>query len=339
MSEPKKTEMSLQAFVQSEGLRSEISKVMPKNVTAERIARIAWTSIVRNPALAACERNSLATAIIQCAQAGLEPDGRLAHLVPFGTKVQVIFDYKGSVTLAKRNGVDVKAMLVFTADKFQYLEDDGTGKTVVLHSFDPLKPRGEIIGVYSRALENGKPADYEVMSIDEVESIRSRSRAKDSGPWKTDYPEMVKKTVIKRHSKRWDLGGADVNAEDDTPPPLATVSTSRPIFEKPQVAEAPPNGGHEPVPEAAPPVSAPAPEPTPPPTEGGMNYIKAVRGMCKQAKLSEQRLLWWANFTGLADVAESLEDLALKEPEALKMISERWAAIVQACSELEGGPR
>jgi recombination protein RecT len=39
------------------------------------------------------------------------------------------------------------------------------------------------------------------MAISEVESIRRRSRAGNSGPWQTDYAEMAKKTVLRRTLK------------------------------------------------------------------------------------------------------------------------------------------
>jgi recombination protein RecT len=41
----------------------------------------------------------------------------------------------------------------------------------------------------------------EVMSVAEIEKVRARPRAKDAGPWVTDYSEMCRKTVARRHSK------------------------------------------------------------------------------------------------------------------------------------------
>jgi recombination protein RecT len=40
-----------------------------------------------------------------------------------------------------------------------------------------------------------------VMSRDEIESVRKRSRSGQSGPWATDWCEMAKKTVFRRLSK------------------------------------------------------------------------------------------------------------------------------------------
>lgn len=42
----------------------------------------------------------------------------------------------------------------------------------------------------------------EWMDIDAIEAIRQRSRASQSGPWVTDYDEMCRKTVFRRHAKR-----------------------------------------------------------------------------------------------------------------------------------------
>jgi recombination protein RecT len=50
----------------------------------------------------------------------------------------------------------------------------------------------------------------EVMSKDEVESIRKRSKAGGSGPWVTDWCEMAKKTAFRRCSK-WLPLSPDIN--------------------------------------------------------------------------------------------------------------------------------
>lgn len=63
------------------------------------------------------------------------------------------------------------------------------------------QPRGRAIKYYAVAtLTNGDRA-FEVMDRGEVEKIRNRSKAKDDGPWVTDFDEMGKKTAFKRLEK------------------------------------------------------------------------------------------------------------------------------------------
>src|SRR5262249_43456251 len=64
-----------------------------------------------------------------------------------------------------------------------------------------LENPGPIVAAYSIATLKGGDKSREVMSIAEIEAVRARSRAKDSGPWVTDFSEMCRKTVARRHSK------------------------------------------------------------------------------------------------------------------------------------------
>src|SRR5690606_1820212 len=68
------------------------------------------------------------------------------------------------------------------------------------------KDRGDIIGVY--VVAKTADGDYltETMTRDEIDGIMNRSESVKAGkstPWKTDYGEMAKKTVVKRAQKYW----------------------------------------------------------------------------------------------------------------------------------------
>ena len=230
-------------FLKDDNLKLEVAKVLPKHVTAERLMRVALTAVMNSPNLLAAVSHpigkaSLLNALMTCSQAGLEPDGRLAHLVPFWSGknkcyiVQVIFDYKGLTALALRNGYEsVYADKVCENDDF----DCGVinGHKALTHKINWKGERGDVYAYYAINLRNGV-LDFEVMSVAEVESVRKRSRAADEGPWITDPFEMGKKSVLRRFSKRWDLLPEIrdvIYADDDTPPPLSIeAKASTPLF-------------------------------------------------------------------------------------------------------------
>lgn len=208
----------IKALLQSDTVKSQLALALPKWLTADRMARVACTAVIKSPKLLDCKPESLLQAVMLCAQAGLEPDGRSAHLIPYGDQVQVIFDYKGLVALAERNGVEcIYADRVCENDEFEAIVVDGEKK--LTHKVDWKKPRGAAYAYYTSCRRNGR-LDYEVMTKEEVDAVRKRSKASGSGPWVTDYDEMAKKTTIRRMSKRWDLSPETreaMNADDDVP--------------------------------------------------------------------------------------------------------------------------
>lgn len=71
----------------------------------------------------------------------------------------------------------------------------------ISHSAERALSRKVIETFYAVCQFKDGTKKYEVMSKKEVDDIRKRSRAGQSGPWVTDYEEMAKKTVFKRLSK------------------------------------------------------------------------------------------------------------------------------------------
>jgi recombination protein RecT len=201
--------------------REEMQKTISKELMLDAMFRVARSMVSSNQRLAQCKPQSFFLALLKFARAGLYPDGREGHLIPFKDEVQAIFDWKGLVALASRAGTDVTPKLVFANDDFEVMEDDGTGKTTVIHRVDYRSPRGELSAVYSRAVHANDRVDYEFMTAAECEEVRQQfSRAKDSDAWTKSFGEMCKKTVIRRHSKRWDMSPEirdAMNADDDAP--------------------------------------------------------------------------------------------------------------------------
>jgi len=182
--------------------KDAIAKTLPKHINPERMARIAFLEVRKNPQLLKCSPQSLFGAILSASQLGVEP-GPLGqcYLVPFYNKktqsydVQFVLGYKGMIELARRSGVitNIYAHEVREKDEFSYCY----GLNPQLNHVPALKDRGDILGFYAVAhLKDGGHL-FEYMPVEEVEKRKDRSKAKEYGPWQSDYEEMGKKTVLR----------------------------------------------------------------------------------------------------------------------------------------------
>lgn len=216
-------QLTIKQHLMSDGLKAQIAAALPKHMSADRMARVALTTINKTPKLAQCTQESFFAALMTCSQLGLEPDGRLAHLIPYGTQCQLIIDYKGLVDLAYRSKevLSIHADVIYEGDEFEY--DLGQVKKHTPWSWRKDKPenKGKLLGAYCIVKMQGAEK-HEVMSLDEIEAIKKRSKSSTSGPWMTDFNEMAKKTVFKRASKWIPLSPEvrDAAAADDDYEPI-----------------------------------------------------------------------------------------------------------------------
>lgn len=228
-----KPKNDLRSLLSSESVKSQIALALPKHMTSDRMARVALTAVNKNPKLLECSPSSVLSCLMSCSAIGLEPDGRNAHLIPYGKDCQLIVDYKGLVALATRNGHIVRAEKVCENDSFSYIVVNGTPE--LKHAIDWKRPRGNAYAYYATCVREGV-LDVEVMTKDEVDAIRKRSRAANSGPWVSDYDEMAKKTVLRRMSKRWDISPEirdALESDYDRPSERETVGMVIQAVEKP----------------------------------------------------------------------------------------------------------
>lgn len=187
-------------LIRSPAMLDQLRAALPKHVTPERLVRIVLTEIRRVPKLAECKQQSLLGAIVQAAQLGLEP-GVLGQcwIIPFGGEAVFIPGYRGLVQLMWRSNLvrAVSARAVFTGDTFGY----DFGEDRIAHTpggeTDPEKLTHAWAAIHTTA--GGRI--FDVMTREEIERTRRRSRAGTSGPWVTDYAEMAKKTVLRRLAK------------------------------------------------------------------------------------------------------------------------------------------
>ncbi len=184
---------------------SELARALPAGMDSGRFARVVQTELRKNPELLKCTPQTFILAVLNAAQLGLEP-GPLGHsyLVPFrnskinATECTLLLGYKGLKELAYRGGaVDfIDAVSVHEGEPFRivrqpdpHLEHEelpgcAGSPVVAYYAFAVLKDSGRVV--------------FEVMWPADVDGIRKRSRAKDSGPWVTDFEAMALKTVTRR---------------------------------------------------------------------------------------------------------------------------------------------
>lgn len=201
-----KTDVDKSATIVSllQNYKGQIALALPKHMNEDRMARIALTIIRKNKALQQSNPISLFGAIIQASQLGLEI-GIHAHLVPFynkqtkTTEVQMIPDYRGLIHLARNSGEisSFSAQVVHENDEFDYQ----FGTNAYLHHKPAKHDRGAFMGAYAVAKFKDGESQFDYMPQEDINAIRDRSKAKDSGPWVTDYDAMAMKTISKRLCK------------------------------------------------------------------------------------------------------------------------------------------
>lgn len=193
----------MQAYIKS--MEGEIAKALPTVITPERFTRIVLSAISVNPKLGSCTPQSFLGAMMTSAQLGLEVNTPLgqAYVLPYSNKgvleAQFQLGYKGLIDLAYRSGeVEViQAHVVYENDEFEC--EYGLNPRLSHKPAD--HDRGEAVKVYAVFKTKSGGFGFEVMSMDDVRKHAAKySKAYGSAysPWKTNFEEMAKKTVLKR---------------------------------------------------------------------------------------------------------------------------------------------
>ena len=125
-----------------------------------------------------------------------------AYLVPYKGKLQFQPSYRGAIKLAQRYSIrpikNIYAKCVRKGDEFK--EKIVDGKPLI--DFLPMPFNdGEIVGAFAVCEFEDGGLQYEVMSVKELEKIRSKSMMAKKGAWLEYTSEMYKKTVIHRLCK------------------------------------------------------------------------------------------------------------------------------------------
>jgi len=183
-------------------MEGQFAAALPKHIPVERFVRVAQTAIAANPKLLNADRNSLYSACMACAQQGLLPDAKESALVMFGDQVVFMPMIAGILKKIRNSGelATIFSEIIYKNDYFKYWNDsDGQHME---HTPLIFGERGNRIGAYALAKTKDGAIYIEVMTMDQINAVKNVSRSKDgiwSGPFQD---EMIKKTLMRRLSKR-----------------------------------------------------------------------------------------------------------------------------------------
>lgn len=206
--------------------KGELAKVYQGNI--DQVLNAVDIAMMKDPKIAEASMESLYREVKLACNDGLKLDGREAALTRFNVnkkykdkqtgkwidnwQTEVVYiPMVAGIMKRVRNSGEIAS---WTAE-LVYQKEYETGRftyvaaPVASISHEPIifGDRGPVIAAYSAVRLRDGSMHYEVMTIDQLQGIRNRTKSKSSegqitGPWATDIEEMYRKTVIRRHSKR-----------------------------------------------------------------------------------------------------------------------------------------
>ena len=186
-------------------MQKEIAKALPSVITPERFTRITLSALSANPKLSGTTPQSFLGAMMTAAQLGMEPNTPLgqAYLIPYNNKgtleCQFQLGYKGLIDLAYRSGevITIQAHAVYENDEFNF----AFGLEPKLEHIPAVSDHGEPKWFYAIFRTKDGGFGFEVMSVDDIRAHAkkySQSYGSNYSPWKNNFEEMAKKTVLKK---------------------------------------------------------------------------------------------------------------------------------------------
>lgn len=192
-----------------ERVKARLRAIAPAHCNVDEITgNVLWV-VGQDGDLSRCSPRSIIEAVMDALAMGLDPSGLTGEgtLIPRRTKsggfrATFVPDYRAllKLALAHPRVSHVEARIVRVGDDFTLDFGDPEGR-IVRHRPALGGEEGEPLGAYAIAWfrDSSRPL-VEWMSKPEIDANAERggSFGGDNSPWETDWPEMARKTVIKR---------------------------------------------------------------------------------------------------------------------------------------------
>lgn len=189
---------------------TDVKEALPKDLNVTRFVNNAVALMNENTQLQEFAKANGAVQIkaglIKGAYLGLDFMNKEAYLVPYGKQLNFMKSYIGAVKLCKKYSIrplkDIYAKLVREGDDYS-IEIINNEPRV---TFKP-KPfnNGKIQGAFAVACFTDGGIQYEEMSLEQLEKVRSCSKMKTGVVWNQWTDQMYLKSVLHRLCKRIEI--------------------------------------------------------------------------------------------------------------------------------------
>lgn len=165
-----------------------------------------------------CGQDNVISGLIKGAFLGLDFFSKECYLIPYKNNktgqytLNFQVDYRGAKKLAKKYSVrkikEISAEIVREGDTFKkWIEDGKTKFEFIPQVFN----KGNIQGAFAYVVYEDGGTLVDIMTLDELNVTRSKSKAQNSMAWKDFTNEMYKKTVLHRLCKAIELDFETIN--------------------------------------------------------------------------------------------------------------------------------
>ena len=196
-------------FVTEDLVPKQSTTLAVYGIDPKKFASAVCECFLRFPQIVNCEKKSLAHALRISCLYGLQPDGRLAAVVPFQNKSGDLIatflpmkDGLQKMIMRAFPNAHIESGLINACDDYEWSGgDDASFK--VKKIIPRTKEDKDVIAAWCRVeLEDGR-VYLEVMDQMDLENARSASKArKPDAPWQKWYGSMCEKSVIKKMMNR-----------------------------------------------------------------------------------------------------------------------------------------
>lgn len=188
----------------------EVKEALPQDFNISRFVQNAVALLNENTQLMDFAKKhgtgQIKQGLMKGAYLGLDAMNKECYLIPYGSQLNFMIDYRGNVKLAKKYSIrpikDIYAKLVREGDDFEETIINGEPSV----NFKPKAFNdGKIVGAFAVCLFADGGMVYDTMSLADLENTRKSSKASNSPAWKNFTGEMYKKTVLHRLCKHIEL--------------------------------------------------------------------------------------------------------------------------------------